>query len=1646
MKQRATFIPWDAFILACTLVLLAPALAGAQTTINAIGRPQNAATYPVEHGFVNTGDGNLHLEVPIESYPQRGDLSVPADFVYDSSIWQIVNNPEYGLEWYPATADNGEGYGSYVYGLGWTFQYNRYYIANANVQSLTCPTNGSNSNVWVYSNISWNDANGTLHTFPIETISAGTCVSSKYPNTPSGQGYATDGSGYYATVTNYTNLTAWDSKGTKVVSMVIPSNGGSGAASVDRNGNYVNYDVYGDLLSDSLNRTPIDNEILEYDANGYPAIEYLYVPTVQGQTAQYTVTYENIGVHTAFDKSGTLDFYGYINVIQSIGLPDGTSYQFNYDAVCTGSSCLNSGNYSTIAYGELTSVTMPHGGTAQYSYQSDSNAGSTEPARWVASHAGSDGQTSFQYSYLGSYTPTSETGGYSCGKSSNIVKNAALQTAYIFSNCSGNILPMKILYSPASNPSTVDRFVLYHYDFSTACQVGACSGAQWTNLTGKTTVLPSSGTYQSILAGTSGSGLISDVQYQYGTPGSGIPTAEKEWDFYSGSYPTSLPDSPSGTATREVDQVLGYSSSYSLLPTDVTKKDASGAVVWEAQYSYDESGHLVSSPGSTPNHSNSLAASSRGNVTTIQQIAHNGSSAPALKTSIVYDDAGEVSSVTDPNLHVTNFAYDSTDTYPQTITEPSTTGLGGVQVSHVLHRVYDFNTGVLTSSTDENSQTTSYGYDSNGRLSSIGFTNGGSQVSLETVTYPSANETDVSQLQSSGVSIPSSTIVDGFGRTTQTSREGISTDTTYDVLGRVYSVTNPHGSSGSSTDGTTYYTYDELSRPLSVSLPNGHATTYTYSLNNVTITDALQHKRQLSFDAFNDISQALEPDSIGALNWTTAYQYNGLGQPTRIDQKGGTSDSSQWRTRTFTYDGFSRLYTQTTPEAGTLTFGYDSNGNVTSTQNQNSSNNTTTFTYDALNRVLTKAVAGGPTYIYTYDAQDQSGDSYGKGLLTNVSNGSNVQMNFKHDPLGRIISEAYCMPSSCSFGYIIQAAYDFQSNVTSLTYPDGRNVKYAYDLLNRPTSVTYASWNGTTVNASYLSGVAYFPPGELQAATYGNGVQVSATFDGDQNVSALSYSLSGASLAAKQFTWDYNAVNLLKIIDSAAGRTQTYTYDQLNRLASVTDTGTTSSGTNPNLPAIPAVSETYTLDAWGNLNQSGSFTFAQPIGSNNRISEAGYTYDSAGNMTLDGLGTSYQYRSDGLPSGAGGATYTYDALGQRVRKDGSISTEYFYYGGMLAATRDPASGAWTDLIYGGGRFLASVPGTQTATPSYRIGDHLDSLANTVNSSGSITGTTSVTPYGQLAINSAGDSFPFTDHLRDGESGSDYTIYRHYSPAQGRWMAPDPYNGNYDFTDPQSLNRYAYLNNRPMGAIDPFGLDYCYYDSIWTCVISNPGGGSGGLGYNGGAGDNGSGGGDYGGSFGSNNIVSYDYYALQDTSHWYALQAFRYSAPGANVTADSTVDAANGTESLNPFLCGSENAAKVSLANGINHIPGATTLNRWTGGASGFVTDAIGGNAFSGATDLIHSLATGEGGGHSVFYNMSESVVAGPTQGFGSAFARTALGETIEDSPWGADLVSVGLKALPVVGEYATGIGEAKFAYDALTYFGATAGCALGIFH
>jgi RHS repeat-associated protein len=69
-------------------------------------------------------------------------------------------------------------------------------------------------------------------------------------------------------------------------------------------------------------------------------------------------------------------------------------------------------------------------------------------------------------------------------------------------------------------------------------------------------------------------------------------------------------------------------------------------------------------------------------------------------------------------------------------------------------------------------------------------------------------------------------------------------------------------------------------------------------------------------------------------------------------------------------------------------------------------------------------------------------------------------------------------------------------------------------------------------------------------------------------------------------------------------------------------------------------------------------------------------------------------------------------------------------------------------------------------------------------------------------------YSFTGIQQPTASGIDDFLYRKYSPVQGRWISPDPAGlGAVDLTNPQTWNRYAYVANNPLNAIDPLGLEW-----------------------------------------------------------------------------------------------------------------------------------------------------------------------------------------------------------------------------------------------
>ncbi len=709
-------------------------------------------------------------------------------------------------------------------------------------------------------------------------------------------------------------------------------------------------------------------------------------------------------------------------------------------------------------------------------------------------------------------------------------------------------------------------------------------------------------------------------------------------------------------------------------------------------FAYDESGFVP-------------AGAHIGHLTGVTRINDSG---PSPTTHTAWNTYGMVDHSVDAKgtTVFTNSAWDGIHLFPTVVTSP----LGQQSFSH------DSNTGALLSYTDLNSETTTYTYDTAGRPLTVHNPDlSGTGTYSVAACYPDANTQIVYQAQTTSLSSPSQdgatcpspaadTVVakvkaDGLARITDSilvSAPGgaIDTTTTYDVLGRVATVSNPYRSTADPTYGVTQDQYDALGRVTQVTKQDGSFSTVSYTGSCTTSTDEAGKQRKACSDALGRLTNVWE-DPAG-LNYETDYQY-ALGNLLRVDQKGSApSDSSKWRTRLFTYNSLSQLLTANNPESGTISYSYDADGNMISktapAPNQTGAATVTTnYTYDALNRLTNKSYSdGSPSIQYLYDSVPWYTSTNSKGRLVETYNGVNDATFFNYDILGRVVLQNNYTPSNqSSAANPVSASYDLAGNLTALTYPSGRTVTNSYNPAGRLDKVQFTQW--TQPGAAALTPATYwsvsdnnfYPNGVPKLVVLGSGVSESTVLN--RRLQLQQETVAGGALGGlADHAYNYgtqNNGNVMSVTDQLSSPyTQNFTYDALNRLATANESRWGMS---------------YVYDAWGNYlqqNQTAGTTFQHQytVGTNNRLS--GYTYDPAGNLLNDGF-HQYAYDAESRISSVDstGATYVYDADGNRVRKAaGSSSTEYIYFGGRVIAEKDISTGDWTDYVFADGKRIAQA--------------------------------------------------------------------------------------------------------------------------------------------------------------------------------------------------------------------------------------------------------------------------------------------------------------------------------------------------------------------
>jgi RHS repeat-associated protein len=463
---------------------------------------------------------------------------------------------------------------------------------------------------------------------------------------------------------------------------------------------------------------------------------------------------------------------------------------------------------------------------------------------------------------------------------------------------------------------------------------------------------------------------------------------------------------------------------------------------------------------------------------------------------------------------------------------------------------------------------------------------------------------------------------------------------------------------------------------------------------------------------------------------------------------------------------------------------------------------TTTLSYDALNRLTQKSFSNGDTTItYTYDQTACLGLSacYNKGSRTGMSDASG-STSWAYDKMGRVLREQRTIgtvtkPTSYT--------YNLAGLVATITYPSGRTLTYGY---NNAAQTLDAKDTANSIN--YAVSASYAPPGGLSSAILG---QVSGGFAGITSSYGYNNRLQSSTIRATStsgtvldLTFGYGTSNngtVASITNNlASGRSQSFTYDYLNRITTAQSTATTGSD---------CWGQAFGYDATYKTNLSSitsskcsSQTLSLSITDKNRISNTGFTYDNAGNLTADGT-YSYAWNALNQLTSVGGVTYTYDGDGRRVKK--SNGTLYWYGpGGSVLAETDLSGNLIREFVYFNGERIARRD--SAGSIYYFFSDHLGTARVMTNAAGGTQQESTYYPFGseQRAITSTVDNrYRFTGLERDAETGLDHTQFRKYSPIQARWLSPDPVCSN--CYDPQLLNRYSYIRNNPVSLIDRDGL-------------------------------------------------------------------------------------------------------------------------------------------------------------------------------------------------------------------------------------------------
>ena len=729
--------------------------------------------------------------------------------------------------------------------------------------------------------------------------------------------------------------------------------------------------------------------------------------------------------------------------------------------------------------------------------------------------------------------------------------------------------------------------------------------------------------------------------------------------------------------------------------------------------------------------------------------------ASATTETFTYNIAGQLTSVTDGNGHITNYGHDAAGN------QTSEKDAAGNERKWTYNETHD----VLTETTPAK-ETTTFKRDANGNVESI--SRPGPEETIQT-TALGHNENGQLESVTDPLKRTWSYTYDSYGdRASETNPAGDTQTFNYDKDSRLVSLVTPRGNleGAEPSEYEAAVERDVRGRPKKVTDPLGDATEYAYDVNGnlLSMTDANGHVTKYVYNAANQQIKIEKPNGA-----TIETGYDKAGQVT------SQVDASK-HTTTYVRNVLEQPVEVSDPLSRKTTSEFDSAGNLVAVTDP--AERKTSYTYSPANRLVEVSYSeeATPSVSFEYDAD---------GNVTSMVDGTG-ESRLVYDQLGRLTE------SEDGHGDIVGYGYDLANGLTGLRYPNGKEVIREFDPAGRLESIT--DWFGKTTTFAYdadsnLEGVV-FPAasGNLDEYSYDRADQLDeARFTrGAETLAALSYGRSKVGLVEEE------AKEGLPGPEEVA-----YGYDKNDRLA---EAGEASFEYDPADNLTKGLGSTNTYDAASQL-ESGT--------------GVSYTYDKNSERTKvtpsSGPATSYEYNQAGSLTSAErpeegevpaiNESFAYDGSGLMASRTSGLSNHFLTWDSSTSMPLLLDDGQ-NSYIYGP-EGLAVEQISSEGPSTYLHHDQLSSTRLLTNAEGETTGTFTYGPYGAREGSTGASTtlLGFAGQYTDPGTGLQYLRARFYDPSTGQFISRDPL---------AALTHapFGYANANPVNSADPTGLGPC----------------------------------------------------------------------------------------------------------------------------------------------------------------------------------------------------------------------------------------------